>query len=89
MNGELYRNELIVLSFPRSIYTPKALQERLNLLNAVLKRTGKSEISSVSIVENKAFAAEIIGGKACAPRSAKAPAQCHQLKDSYCSFIVC
>jgi hypothetical protein len=42
----------------------KGDEEQLTaFLNAVLKRTGKSEISSVSIVENKAFAAEIIGEK--------------------------
>jgi hypothetical protein len=56
----------------------KGDEEQLTaFLNAVLQRTGKSEISSVSIVENKAFAAEIIGEKpaslTCGPYWQTAP----------------
>ena len=44
----------------------KGDEEQLTaFLNAVLRRTGKGEISSVNIIENKALAAEILGGKTC------------------------
>ena len=44
----------------------KGDEEQLTaFLNAVLQRTGKGEISSVNIIENKALAAEILGGKTC------------------------
>ena len=44
----------------------KGDEEQLTaFLNAVLQRTGKGEISSVNIIENKTLAAEILGGKTC------------------------
>ena len=44
----------------------KGDEEQLTaFLNAVLQKTGKGNISSVTVVENKAFSAEITGGKSC------------------------
>jgi predicted transposase/invertase (TIGR01784 family) len=44
----------------------KGDEEQLTaFLNIVLQRAGNSNISSITIVENKALSAEIIGGKAC------------------------
>ncbi|MDR2768256.1 MAG: Rpn family recombination-promoting nuclease/putative transposase, partial [Treponema sp.] len=38
-------------------------EQLLGFLNAVLKRTGKDKLVSVEILENKTFAAEVIGDK--------------------------
>ena len=44
----------------------KGDEEQLTaFLNAVLQKTGKGNISSVTIVKNRAFSAEIAGGKSC------------------------
>ncbi|MDR0613735.1 MAG: Rpn family recombination-promoting nuclease/putative transposase [Dysgonamonadaceae bacterium] len=44
----------------------KGDEEQLtSFLNAVLQKTGKGNISSVTIVKNRAFSAEIAGGKSC------------------------
>ena len=40
-------------------------EQLIAFLNAVLQKTGKGNISSVSIAENTTFSAEIIGGKSC------------------------